>query len=304
MIDTLGVGYLGPAPGAEELRHFSRVVPGGMDVRAVQGQGEEFLRPCQWNGIIPGLGRLTLNADGYVRHERSLVKTYQALCLEWDEERLDNSELLTADQCDVTFGAVTNRIEELLPWLEPDMLRVQRADVVYQRTVKSSYQTIEALKGSVRPTRGGVAWFDNKSGVPTGIVFKGLAVSHRVYDKGLESLNPELLNVLRSEEQLRSKSAAIKEIVNVAARKFERQACREVINERYIDTAYAGALDVSPLVAEGRDTIALLALHPELLPMYKSRVKRSGYYKTVAQVREFRATAVPDDLRVPEEAWT
>lgn len=77
----------------------------------------------------------------------------------------------------------------------------------------------------------------------------------------------------------------------------------EILNDRYLEVAYGDELDVVPLIREGRDTMALLVLHPELMEEYRGRVKRSGFYKMKKQVREYRATAIPDDMRVPEDAW-
>ena len=266
-------------------------------------EGRDELYPVRWSGIIPGLGRLVLNRDGFIKHERSLMKSRQELLEKIPSEYLSNVEVLSYRKACETFQELAVKVESLLPFARPDTLRVHRADVVYQRQVKNSMQTIEALKGAMKPTRLGCSWFDNKQGVATGIMLNGKAVSHRAYDKGLESGDTMYYNVVRSEEQLRSKAVGLPQIVNVMQRTFDREMAMEILNERYLDVAYGEQLDVTPLVAEGRDTMALLVLHPELVELYRSRVKRSGFYKMKKQVREFRASAVPDDMRVPEDAW-
>jgi hypothetical protein len=302
--DTFGIGYMAPKIGDAEINHFCSLVRGEIDVRVapiVEGRSE--LLPVRWSGEIPGLGRLTLNRDGFVQHQRSLQKTRQELLEHRPPEYLTNVEVLSHRQANETFQELTLAVESLLPFVDRNTLTVHRADIVYQRKVQNSMQTIEALKGAMKPTRKGVSWFDNKAGQATGIMLNGNAVSHRAYDKGLESGDEAYYNVVRSEEQLRSRAVALGRIVDLENRTFNREMALETLNERYLDVAYEEYLDVTPLLNEGRDTMALLVLHPEFQEIYRERVKKSGYYKMKKQVREYRAKAIPDDMRVPENAW-
>jgi hypothetical protein len=304
VIDTLEGGFRGPAVDAAILRAFREVVPGRVQVKADYAESGCELREQKWTGEVPGLGVVTVNTDGYVRLGRSLPIIKQMLAGE-DPAGWHNNNVLTCDEVNATVAGLLDRAYSKLPWLEPEASPFvpTRADVVYQRPVKSSYATISALKGAVKPTRGGCAWFDNKQGVPTGIRFLGQVVSHRVYDKGLEALAERYQNVVRSEEQLRRGSSGLDRIWLQGETRFSMAECREVLNERYLDVAYGESVDVSELIRQGNDTQALLVMCPEYQSVYKERVKRSGYYAMMRKVREYRAMSVPDDLRVPEEAW-
>jgi hypothetical protein len=305
MIDTLGMNWTAESVGDSEIEFFRLLVPGELDVAVAPLQeGRDELYPVRWSGVIPGLGRLTLNRDGFVKHERSLQKSRQELIQRIPAQYLSNVEVLSYRNACETFQALSERVESILPFVRPDTLRVHRLDAVYQRRVQNSMQTIEALKGAMKPTRLGCSWFDNRAGQATGIMLNGKAVSHRAYDKGLESMDTMFYNVVRSEEQLRSKAVALPQCVNVMQRTFDREMCMEILNERYLDVAYGDQLDVIPLVKEGRHTMALLALHPELMEAYRDCVKKSGFYAMKKKVRAYRAKAIPDDMRVPADAWT
>lgn len=303
MIDTCEFGYLGPSVGDAELRAFRMRVPGRLDVQAVGLPDEPGIVPVKWSGDVPGLGRVTLNRDGYLRLGGSLAKFRQRLFYDVPADRLRNDELLTSPEVNDTFQVLTAFVEAAFPFLPPSALGVTRSDVVYQRPVRSSYETLASLKGALVPTRLGCAWFDNAQGVQTGLALRGRAVSHRVYDKGLEAGSREFLNVLRSEEQLRKDSKAFGEIFDLGRRSFDREACREVLNNRYLDVAYGGQLDVSSLLTEGKPMQALLVLHPEFMAAYKQTVKKSSYNEMRRHIRRVRASAIPEDLRVPENAW-
>lgn len=303
MIDTFEGGYRMGDPGRAEVDAFCRAVVGPVSVRSQQEEGGADLRPVRWSGRVPGLGAVDLNADGWLRVGGSLAKFRQKLIDGIPDEHCTNEQILTASQCDETLQVLCERAEEAFPFLDRAVLSATRLDVVYQRPVRSSYEALTAVKGAMKSTRKGIAWFDNGQGVPTGLVLRGVAVSHRIYDKGLESGNKGLLNVLRSEEQLRPKAVAFDRIFNLEKRQFNRESCREVINERYVGAEFGGVLDVSSLIDEGRHSMALFVLHPELQAQYKQTVSRSGYHKMLKQVKEFRAASVPDDLRVPEGAW-
>jgi hypothetical protein len=307
LIDTVEMGWVGGRPGLSELAHFEKQLSGSMRVESLirkdqRDQAEEH--QVKWHGKVEGLGTVQLNADGYLRIEgRSLAKTRMALIKRLGEEEWLNHKMLTADQANDTLQVLASEVEKRFPWLEEDQLRVSRVDVVYQRRVPDSMAVIKSLVGAVKPTRKGCAWFDNARGVPTGVMFRGVARAHRAYDKGLEGGDRKYTNVLRSEEQLRSRAAPFGEIIDVSQRIFNRDACRNVLNERYLDVAYDGELDVTSLVKAGSDTMALLVLHPELMGIYKERVKENAFYKMKKKIRDYRASAVPVDLRVPPDAW-
>ena len=259
---------------------------------------------CEVDREIPGLGRLSLNKDGFVQyHQRSLAKVRQELLEGVPPGYSSNVDVLSHRKANETFQELTREIERYCPYVDETSLSCHRSDVVYQRTVVDPMLTIRSLAGAVSPTRKGCAWFDNNKGVPTGIMWMGKAVSHRAYNKGLESGDSDYLKVVRSEEQLRSKSVGLGKVVNCVERTFDREACMEILNERYLDVAFGQELDVTPLIKEGRDTAALLVLHPELMEAYRERVQRASFYKMKKQVREYRASAIPDDMRVPYNAW-
>lgn len=303
MIDSAEAGYMCPPVGPSELELFCRRVNDRYEVQMVADEFHADPHPVRWSGMVEGLGRVTLNVDGYLHFGGSLAKFRQRLIERLPEKQVHNNTVLTARQADETFQAVTQHVERLFDFAEPDKLNATRFDVVFQRDLDKPFETLDALKGAMVPTRKGCAWFDNEQGVPTGLILKGTAVAHRVYIKGLESGDPQFLNTLRSEEQLRKRAADFGRIYNSETRSFDREACREVLNNRYIDVAYAGDLDVSSLLAGGMDTMALLVLRPDLFPVYRERVKKNGYNKMRRKVREFRATAIPADLRVPAWAW-
>jgi hypothetical protein len=303
MIDTFEGGYRMGEPGAAEVAAFCGAVVGPVAVRAAADEAGTGLRPVQWSGRIPGLGACALNVDGWLRLGGSLAKFRQKLLDGTPDDQCSNEQILTASQCDETLQALCEHAEKTFPFLDRAVLSATRLDVVYQRPVRSSYEALTAVRGAMKSTRKGAAWFDNAQGVATGLVLRGVAVSHRIYDKGLESGNKSMVNVLRSEEQLRHKAVAFDRIFNLEQRSFNREACREVINERYLGAEFGGVLDVSSLIEEGRHSMALFVLHPELQAQYKQTVSKSGYHKMVKQVKEFRSASVPDDLRVPEGAW-
>lgn len=303
MIDTCEVGYMCCDVGAAEEKAFRARVSGEVKIACISDSSGGGLHPVRWSGVVPGLGTVTQNVDGYLRVAGSLAKFHQRLLLDVPEEALSNDHVLTAAEADRAFQALCERVEGVFPWALAGALTPARFDVVYQRPVRSSHETVKALQMAMKKTRKGCAWFDNAEGVPTGLMLKGGVVAHRVYDKGLEGGRPEYLNVLRSEEQLRRKAADFSKIFNLEQRSFDREACREVMNERYLNVGFGEDLDVKQLLLENRDTMALLVLHPEFAYAHKGRTTRWGHYKMMRKVREFRAAAVPDDLRVPEDAW-
>jgi hypothetical protein len=294
---------MGSDAGAAEIRAFCGAVVGGVDVRSVTDGDGGLLRPVRWSGRVPGLGMCMYNADGFLRFGGSLAKFRQRIIEGVPDEHTSNDHVLTARQVNETVQALFERAELAFPFVEPLAAVVNRVDVVYQRPVRSSLETLQALRGAMKQTRLGCAWFDNRQGAATGLHLRGGVVSHREYDKGLESGNEAYLNVLRSEEQLRRKAAAFSDVFCLERREFDRDACRQVLNDRYIDVAYGQELDVSGLITSGSPMMALLVLHPEYAHHHKSSVKRDGHYKMMKKVREFRASVVPDDLRVPEDAW-
>ena len=303
VIDTVEFGYMGPSVGDPERRAFRQAIPGGVRLRLVDSVEEDAPSLEQMQGLHPIFGSVTLKADGYLRVGGSLAKFRQRMFEDRPEEEVHNCEVLTAGQADETFQALTGLVERMFPFLDEKTLNLSRADVVYQRRVESSAAVLAVIEGAVMPTRLGCARFDNRQGVFTGLHLLGGVVSSRQYDKGLEAGKEEFVNVLRSEEQLRKKAAAFDRIYSQDRRAFDRNGCREVINARFLDMDFTGALDVAPLLSKRADTRALLILHPELLPAYKARVKKRAYYDMARKVREFRASAIPTDLRVPEWAW-
>jgi hypothetical protein len=303
VIDTCEVGWRCDTVGRAEIAAFRASVEGVCSMRSVsdtQGQGEHIVA---WSGVVPRLGKVTLNVDGYLRVGGSLAKFEQHVCGGYPLEQCTNDRVLSAAAADRAFQAVCDRVEALYPFAAPSALSVARLDVVYQRPVRSSHEVLSTLRNAMKQTRKGCAWFDNAQGVATGLMLKGGVVASRHYDKGLEGGRSEYLNVLRSEEQLRHKAADFPLIFNAEQRSFDREECRRVMNERFLSVAYGGDLDVSVLLADGRDTMALLVLHPEFAHVHKQRVTRWGHYKMMRKVREFRAQAIPEDLRIPEDAW-
>jgi hypothetical protein len=294
---------MGGDVGAAEVAAFRAQVQGVVKVGCVSDTAGCGEHPVNWSGCVPGLGGVTLHVDGYLRVGGSLAKYKQKLLDGLPDECCSNDRLLTAAECETTFQALCERVEGTFPFVVAGALSVSRLDVVYQRRVRSSHETIKALQMAMKATRKGCAWFDNNQGVPTGLMLKGGVVAHREYDKGLEGGKQEFLNVLRSEEQLRRKAAAFPLVFDLSQRSFDREVCRQVLNDRYLDVAYGADLDVGGLLADGRDTMALLVLHPEFAHVHKGRVTRDGHYKMMRKVREFRAQAIPEDLRVPEDAW-
>lgn len=303
MIDTFEGGYRMGEPGAAEIAAFCGAVVGPVSVRSQQEEGGTDLRSVRWSGRVPGLGACDLNVDGWLRLGGSLAKFRQKLIDGTPDDECSNEQILTASQCDETLQALCERAEQTFPFLDLAVLSATRLDVVYQRPVRSSYEALTAVRGAMKSTRKGAAWFDNAQGVATGLVLRGVAVSHRIYDKGLESGNKSMLNVLRSEEQLRHKAVAFNRIFDLEKRAFNKEACREVINERYLGAEFGRVLDVRSLLEEGKHSVALFVLHPELLGDYKQTVTRDGYQRMKRKVSQHRAECVPDDLRVPESAW-
>jgi hypothetical protein len=303
VIDTCEVGWMCGDVGAAEERAFRQCVEGVVNSRTVSDTAGGGDHPVTWWGVVPGLGTVRLGVDGYLSLGGSLAKYRQSLAEGIPLEHCSNDALLTAAQCDDTFQILTERVESLFPFALSGAASPSRLDVVYQRRVRSTYETIEALQMAMKQTRKGCTWFVNKEGVRTGVTLNGNAVVRREYDKGLEGGKKEFLNVLRSEEQLRRKAKDFSLIYDAAQRSFNREECRRVINERFLKVAYGGDLDVAPLVAEGRSMMAVLVLRPDLAHVHKASVTRNGHYKMMRQVREFRAQAIPEDLRVPEDAW-
>lgn len=311
MIDTVEMGWNGERPGLAELAHFEKQLTGNMDIKSkilYEHRNHEDRFDYEWSGVSEKVGRVSMNANGYIRLEgRSLAKTRQFLNGERDPRMLKNDQVLTADQCNQTFQDITQEVEELFPWLQPDNLKVSRVDVVYQRRVEDSMQVLRSLECAVKPTRAGVSWFTNGKGQATGVMLRGRSVAHRCYDKGLEAGRPQLRNFLRSEEQLRSKSKGMGQVLDISQRIFNREACRSVMNERYLKVAFEGQIDVRPLISKGDGNspmLALLILHPELLEDYRQGVSKQAFYKMRGKVHNYRASAIPVDMRVPEEAWT
>lgn len=260
--------------------------------------------PSSWTGCIEPVGPVKLCGDGSVYFGRSLASFHQEVLTGKPAKEVDNGKVLTAGQASMAWQVMAESLAERLPFVVAESLEGRRFDPVYDRRVGDTMVVLRSLEGAVKPTRKGCSWFRNEKGVDTGLMMHGGLVVHRVYDKGLQLRDERFKGVLRSEEQLRAGSVGLMKIYDQAKREFAREECRAVINERYLEVAYGEQISVGDLVKEGRDTMALLVLHPELMPMYRERVKRSGYYKMKKQVRELRAKAIPVDLRVPEDAWT
>lgn len=302
MIDTIELGYLGPSPGDAELREFRRLCPGGLKVSTNEPPGGGDLVPVKWRGNSIDFGPVELNLDGYFRVGGSLAKYRQRL-FDGAAPVLTNVDVLSAASANDTVQELTERIEGALPFLPASGLNVTRLDVVYDRPVKSCIAVLNSLEGAVVPTRLGCTRFTNGQGAYTGLNLRGRAVSHRVYNKLLEMGLEAYEEVLRSEEQLRKGSNGFLRIWNADQRAFDRDACRDVLNDRYLEFGYAGALDVASLIRSDRALMAFLLLHPDYVPIYKQTVKRSAFFAMKKQIREFRASAIPEDLRVPEDAW-
>lgn len=297
MIDSLYVvGRASRAPGGFEWLH--RAGASEVKYRAVD-DGDGGLHGCSATAIVPGLGRILADESGDVWAGRSLVHTFAELVT---GEVLDNSVVLSRSEAEQAYSALVGRLSEVVRDLRE--VEVRRADVVYQRSVPSSAAVIGSLVGALKPTRKGQALFDNGQGVPTGLMLQGRAVAHRLYDKGLESGGPAN-NVLRSEEQLRAGSAGLRRIMcEGSGSVWDEAECRALLNERVASVTGEG-VDVRELVAApgGSLTLALFALHPELLAEYKDRVSRSRYYAMRREVREYRGSRVGVDLSVPDGGW-
>lgn len=308
MIDTCEVVYLGPQVGKVELAHLAREVPGlsvNGSATTQRGSDEMHLSGYNFSGYCPGIGPVRQDIDGAFRMGRSLVKTRQELLGGVSARDLSNVNLMTADECNETFTVWTEATREIFPWLRDAELRVSRADVCYDRRVGDSLAVVSGLRGAVRPTRGGCAWFDNSKGQATGIIFRGKKVVHRVYDKGLESGRKRVENVLRSEEQLRRGSRGLELVTD--GQTFSREGCVEVMNNRYLDVGYGEEVDVRGLICRegGGYQLALFVLHPELLDelYHHGEMSRTRYYDVRKQVNQVRAAAIPVDLRIPYDAW-
>lgn len=287
--------------GDSELDLFQKACDGPIVVSATLAEGVRIDKG--WVGSIPGIGSVKLTGNGEVYFGRSLSKVHQEIIEGVKADEADNGRVLTVSECNNALPAWSELAENALPFIDPDTWEVRRADIVFDRQVGNTMHVMQSLLGGVKPTRKGSAWFDNGKGVPTGVMFRGRAVVHRCYDKGLESGHKEYNGVLRSEEQLRAGSRGLLRIVNGRDRAMDREACREVLNERYLDVGYGEAIDIAHLLRRGEDLTALLVLHPEYMEVYRGRVKESAYYKMKRKVREVRAAAIPADLRVPEDAW-
>lgn len=305
VIDTCEVTILGPSPSRSDIDLFLKAVPGAQVTcgAGVGPDGEIDAVPFNYTGMLPGFGRVRLDIDGCFRMGRSLAKTRQELLLGWPADQLRNDWVMTAHQVNETYSAWVNGVQDVLPWLRGSEVRLSRADVVYDRRVEDSLGVVSALKAGIKPTRGGAAWFDNGRGEPTGLILRGKAVVHRIYDKGLEQGNPDLHNVLRSEEQLRRGSRGLE--LAFLDGQFSREGCIEVLNGRYLDVGYGAQLDLASLLLAGYDPrVILFVEHPEWLPRFRQDVSRTTYWRVESVVRALRASAVPVDLRVPEDAFT
>ena len=302
MIDTIEMYWKGEEVGPAEAAAFQRGVSGPVETRTWECPGEG-VQARTWTGILPQLGRVQLNSSGRLRFGRSLVKVYGELVEGLDPERADNNRVLSAVQANDIYQDVSLILEEAFPFLDPASHKVTRADVCYQRRVEDSSAVIASLYQAVKPTRLGAAFWDNPRAERTGYMGQGKAAAFRCYDKGKESGNRDYINVVRSEEQVRNTSVKMGEVLDIRQRLFNREGCRDLMNERFLDVGFGDQLDVSELIRDGKHTVALLVLHPELEAVYRETVKERGYYAMKKKVREIRARAIPVDLRLPAEAW-
>jgi hypothetical protein len=218
-----------------------------------------------------------------------------------DAKRVDKGAVLSRVEVAAHVAGLRDSVSGL-SWLS-DRLEVRRADICYQRKVVNCMEVIANCSAALKATRKGEAHYCNGEGVVTGLMLRGNAVAHRLYDKGLESGDSRWGGWLRSEEQLRSESKGLGRVWNVEAQAFDSGECVDVMNERYLGQEWGVQLDLAPLLAEGRDTEVLMLLRPDLAPAVLGRYKRSMQFRLKRQVRMMRAAAVPVDLRVPVDAW-
>jgi len=136
MIDTLEIGYFLGEVGEAERAEFARSVPGHLLSRCDATSGEA--RETSRYGEVPGLGVVNLRADGYMRLGGSLAKYAEAFATGRDLDKCHNEDVLSAAAADATFQALAGRVEETFGFAYAEGLNVTRADVVYQRTVRSS----------------------------------------------------------------------------------------------------------------------------------------------------------------------
>jgi hypothetical protein len=302
MVDSLYLRYETGAVGAAEKEAFRRAVPGLLRVESVDdGEGGKVV---SWRGEVPKLGMVKMTAGGEFYLGRSLSLVRQELDGVPERDR-SNGVVLSARRAGQTWQDWDDCIKGALPCLGGLRGDVRRADVVYDRQAVNPMAVLAKLPGAIKPTRLGFAWFSNGHGQATGLMLRGRAVVHRVYDKGLESGDSRWRNVLRSEEQMRAGAVGLGEVVDLERMEFRREEGVSIMNDRYAgEFGEALELDVRPLVEAGAWAQVALTLNPELLGVYKATVTKDGYYKMVRKVRATRARAVPVDLRVPADAWT
>jgi len=301
VIDTLGLRLVvGGAMGSAEVSALRAAATGAVVVTGVDaGDGD---RSCSWAAKVPVLGQVKLTAGGQLYMMRSLSKVRQEL----DgvaPKFASNGLVLSGRAASQTFQDWVTEARSRLPFLAQAACDVRRADVCYDRVVPDTMAVLRALEGAMVPTRKGCSWFDNGAGAATGLMLMGRAVAHRVYNKGLELKDSSYNDVLRSEEQLRATSAGLRTICDQRAMSFDREACVEIMNERYLESGCGEVVRVDDLVESGAWAQVALTLNPELLECYKRSVRKSSYYEMRRKVRARRAQAVPVDLRVPADAW-
>lgn len=303
MLDTVEFGWKidgGLSDGM--ISDLARSCPEGLSGN-LYAIGTEEARVNQYKGKIPRLGTIIANQDGSIVTGGSIIRRRQAL--DGIEEKLTSNEyLFSAAHCNQALQDIVSEYYKVLPSLRNQEFVMRRADICFQHEVKSSTDIIRAMDGAIKRTRQGRVLHDNGKGVDNGIFMKGNAVAFRAYDAGLQK-HGRIDNKLRLEEQIRRKSVKMDKIFDAAQLIFNREACRETMNSRFVDTIYRSEKmeRFRQLLRERKYQEACFVLEPEALEIAKEEISRSAYYRMAKVVREIRAECIPIELRLPEDAW-
>lgn len=292
MVDTLGAVWRIPVEFDSsrmiaELAEESK----GMQFREGVSDGLGFMRswsgrrgPVWWSVQSGSKLPPTLKVETNTSRIHELKDNSRVLSLAESQDAVD---WLRAWASGVSGGAI-----------KPEHGRLCRLDVCYQVPVADSKAVIGRLHGAVKrcwskPQH--IARYDSSIQVGRGVRV------WRAYDKGLESKHEDLLNVIRTEEQLRG-GATLARVVQDWT--LNRDEGIKVMNERIATMALkSDELPIGDLIRGGSYAVALLALHPEYEQEYRSTRNRSSAYRLLKQVRELRASVIGADLSLPDDAW-
>lgn len=306
MLDTVEFGWKiegGLTDGL--ISDIARVCPEGLNGNLF-GIGTEEARITRYTGNVERLGVIVANLDGSIVTGGSIIKRRQRLD-GIDEKQLTNEYLLSSAHCNRALQDTVSEYLKKIPALRDQEFIMRRADICYQRPVKSSVELLKSMNGAIKRTRGGRDVHDNGRGVDNGIHMKGGVVSFRAYDKGMERRG-RIDNNLRMEEQIRKRSVKMEAIFDAKQLIFNRDECRKQLNNRFVDVIYgSNKMDkIEELVMAKRYQEALFVNCPELLERMRDKeevISRSAWYRMQRAVTGYRAECIPIDLRLPEEAW-